>query len=172
MVEYTNKKQFIEAIETSADQYIKEFDSIYEADKDVRMEEEERTPYENLAYQLGWMGLIQEWERLELAGRVPEMPAPGIKWNKLGELHKMFYSSYSSCSMQELKRLFTERVKDLCIWLEAFDDEALFRPGGRKWSQSTNSNWPVWKWVHINTVAPFKTFRSKIRKWKRLRSAR
>lgn len=36
------------------------------------------------------------------------------------------------------------------------------------WAASTPSNWPVWKWVHINTVAPFKSFRSKIRKWKRL----
>lgn len=24
------------------------------------------------------------------------------------------------------------------------------------------------KWIHINSVAPFKTFRSKIRKWKKL----
>ncbi|KWZ73162.1 hypothetical protein HMPREF3198_01521 [Winkia neuii] len=30
------------------------------------------------------------------------------------------------------------------------------------------SAWPVWKWVHINTVAPFTTFRTKIRKWKKL----
>ncbi|MGO3317954.1 MAG: ClbS/DfsB family four-helix bundle protein, partial [Leuconostoc carnosum] len=26
---------------------------------------------------------------------------------------------------------------------------------------------PVWKWVHINSVAPFGTFRTKIRKWKK-----
>lgn len=33
------------------------------------------------------------------------------------------------------------------------------------------TNWPIWKWVHINTVAPFKTFRRKICKWKKLRAA-
>ncbi|MCB6437728.1 ClbS/DfsB family four-helix bundle protein, partial [Erysipelatoclostridium ramosum] len=26
----------------------------------------------------------------------------------------------------------------------------------------------VYKWIHINTVAPFTNFRGKIRKWKRL----
>ncbi|MER2002308.1 MAG: ClbS/DfsB family four-helix bundle protein, partial [Carnobacterium inhibens] len=24
-----------------------------------------------------------------------------------------------------------------------------------------------WKWIHINTVAPFTNFRTKIRKWKK-----
>ncbi|MCW1063376.1 ClbS/DfsB family four-helix bundle protein, partial [Streptococcus anginosus] len=44
----------------------------------------------------------------------------------------------------------------------------LFEPGQRAWASSTPSAWPVWKWVHINTVAPFTTFRTKIRKWKKL----
>ena len=28
--------------------------------------------------------------------------------------------------------------------------------------------WEVYKFIHINTVAPFGTFRTKIRKWKRV----
>ncbi|HFN5447097.1 TPA: ClbS/DfsB family four-helix bundle protein, partial [Enterococcus faecium] len=28
--------------------------------------------------------------------------------------------------------------------------------------------WEVYKFIHVNTVAPFGTFRTKIRKWKRL----
>nr|WP_283777497.1 ClbS/DfsB family four-helix bundle protein [Paenibacillus sp. J2TS4] len=39
----------------------------------------------------------------------------------------------------------------------------------KKWAASTPANWSIWKWIHINTVAPFKTFRTKIRKWKRIR---
>ncbi|MDU5101023.1 MAG: ClbS/DfsB family four-helix bundle protein, partial [Clostridium butyricum] len=27
------------------------------------------------------------------------------------------------------------------------------------------------KWIHINTVAPFKSFRTKIRKWKKIQQA-
>ncbi|QOS69635.1 ClbS/DfsB family four-helix bundle protein [Eggerthella guodeyinii] len=30
----------------------------------------------------------------------------------------------------------------------------------------------MWKWVHTNTVAPYKSFRSKIRTWKRARASR
>jgi len=67
--------------------------------------------------------------------------------------------------------LISEIKKTADIFIKEFDDEELFKPGGRKWAASTTSNWPVWKWVHINTVAPFKSFRSKIRKWKKLRTA-
>lgn len=45
----------------------------------------------------------------------------------------------------------------LAEWVDGFSDDELFEPGGRKW-------------VHTNTVAPFKSFLSKIRKWKKLRS--
>lgn len=171
MIEYADKQQLIDAIKRSASLYIKEFDDIEESDKDWRMEERERTPYENLAYQLGWMSLIQQWEKEEQKGNTPEMPAPGIKWNKLGTLHQRFYAEYRSHSIQEMKVLFSKKVAEVCVWLDSFEDSALFQPGGRKWAQSASSNWPVWKWVHTNTVAPFTTFRSKIRKWKRLNSA-
>lgn len=171
MIEYADKQQLIEAIKNSAALYIREFDDIGDADKDVRLEAGERTPYENLAYQLGWMSLIQQWEKEEQEGNTPEIPASGVKWNKLGPLHQQFYSTYRSCSIQEAKKLFSKKVEELCSWLDAFEEMQLFQPGGRKWAQSTSSNWPVWKWIHINTVAPFKTFRSKIRKWKRLKSA-
>ncbi|QSH96111.1 ClbS/DfsB family four-helix bundle protein [Treponema phagedenis] len=30
------------------------------------------------------------------------------------------------------------------------------------------SVWEVYKFIHVNTVAPFGTFRTKIRKWKKL----
>lgn len=37
----------------------------------------------------------------------------------------------------------------------------------RNWS-SNKAQWPIWKWIHINSVAPFKNFRTKIRRWKKL----
>lgn len=51
---------------------------------------------------------------------------------------------------------------------DGLTESELFESGQRAWASSTPSAWPVWKWVHINTVAPFTTFRTKIRKWKKL----
>jgi len=91
---YLNKEELIAGIQKFSEVYIAEFEEILDSDKNIRLDGTERTPYENLVYQLGWMKLIQTWEAEEQAGRTPEMPAPGIKWNKLGELHQRFYKEY------------------------------------------------------------------------------
>ena len=46
---------------------------------------------------------------------------------------------------------------DACI--ESLTEAELFQTGQRQW--------PVYKWIHINTVAPFTNFRMQIRRWKR-----
>lgn len=171
MKEYASKAALIEEIKKTAGKFIAEYDDISEEDKDLRLETGERTPYENLAYQLGWMSLIQTWEAEEAAGNPVELPAPGIKWNQMGPLHDRFYAAYEGQSLTELSATFRREADALCAWIGTLSDEMLFQPGGRKWAQSTPANWPVWKWVHINTVAPFQSFRTKVRRWKKLRAS-
>ena len=40
----------------------------------------------------------------------------------------------------------------------------------RKWADDATKTavCEVYKFIHVNTVAPFKTFRNKIRKWKKI----
>lgn len=170
MQEYTSKEALVEEIKTTAAKFIGEFDNIADKDSDLRLDGVDRTPREMIAYQLGWMGLIRGWDSDELAGKEVITPAPGYKWNQMGEIYEGFYATYNEQSLSELKQMYKEAVATLLVWLQDFSDDELFQSGGRKWAQSTPSNWPIWKWIHINTVAPFKTFRSKIRKWKKLRA--
>lgn len=171
MNEYTSKKNLTDEIKKTADAFIMEFDDVQEADKDLRLDDVDRTPQEIIAYQLGWMDLIRSWDRDELAGYEVTTPAPGLKWNQLGALYQSFYEKYSSYSLEQLRSMFITAVDEFMLWVQSFSDEQVFQPGGRKWAASTAANWPIWKWVHINTVAPFKSFRSKIRKWKKVRGA-
>lgn len=170
MQEYTSKEALVAEIEKTAAQFIGEFDDVADEDSDLRLEGVDRTPREMIAYQLGWMSLIRGWDSDELAGKEVITPAPGYKWNQMGAIYEGFYSTYRTQSLSELKQLYQEAVSSLLDWLMAFSADELFQSGGRKWAQSTASNWPIWKWVHINTAAPFKTFRGKIRKWKKLRA--
>ena len=171
MREYRDKKALIDEIEVAADLFIQEFEDVEEADKDVHHEGVDRTPQEIIAYQLGWMELIRGWDRDESKGKEVVTPAPGYKWNQMSALYQSFYDKYKDKSLEQLRRLFVKAVASLVEWLGGYSDDELFKSGGRKWAASTSSNWPIWKWVHINTVAPFKSFRAKIRKWKKLRSA-
>ena len=172
MQSYSDKKTLINEINKTAGLFIKEFEDIDETCKNIRYNEVDRTPQEIIAYQLGWMDLIRGWDKCELEGKEVVTPAPGYKWNQMGELYQGFYEKYQNESLLQLVEMFQSSVSSLIEWLDDFNDNELFEPGGRKWAASTPSNWPVWKWVHINTVAPFKSFRSKIRKWKKIHSSK
>lgn len=121
-----------------------------------------------IAYQLGWLHLIMKWEADEREGKNVITPTPEHKWNHLNALYHSFYTEFASYSLDELRGLFEKEVGVMLAWINTFSEQELFQQDARKWASSTPSRWPVWKWIHINTVAPFKSFRSKIRKWKRL----
>ena len=136
MKEYTSKAELTSAIKASYKKYIDEFENISEDLKDKRFEEVDRTPAENLAYQVGWTTLLLKWEKDEKAGLEVHTPSENFKWNNLDEM----------------------------------SEDELFKPRQRKWADNSTKTaiWEVCKFIHINTVAPFGTFRTKIRKWKKL----
>lgn len=60
MREYTSKKELKEEIEKKYEKYDAEFETISESQKDEKVETVDRTPSENLSYQLGWVNLLLE----------------------------------------------------------------------------------------------------------------
>ena len=73
---YENKDELKNEINKSFAKYISEFDIIPESLKDKRVEEVDRTPAENLAYQVGWTTLVLKWESDER--RLLRMISSGI----------------------------------------------------------------------------------------------
>ncbi|WP_165006160.1 MULTISPECIES: ClbS/DfsB family four-helix bundle protein [unclassified Enterococcus] len=166
MKEYKHKEELIEAIKNSYQKYITEFSDIPEEDKDLRSEETEKTPSEHLSYQLGWINQLLAWERDEKNGIKVQTPAKGYKWNNLGGLYQHFYETYGTNSLKQQKQLLDRAVNELCHWVETLSEVELFEPEQREWA-TTKAKWPLYKWIHINSVAPFTNFRPKIRKWKK-----
>lgn len=166
MQEYDSKEALIAAVQKTYLLFDREFDDVSEQKINMRIKEVEKTPHEMIAYQLGWLHLIMGWEKDELAGKKVVTPSSDYKWNQLGALYQHFYDEYSGYSLKELRTLFKGSVGKWCNWINQLSDEDLFIPNARKWTV-TNANWPMWKWLHINSVAPFKSFRTKIRKWKK-----
>ena len=170
MQRYKSKEDLILEIRKTGNLFIKEFKEINDEDKDILVEDVDRTPCQIIAYQLGWMNLILKWDKDELSGKEVITPSKDYKWNKLGGLYDSFYKEYDSYSLRELEDKFNEVLDNFLYWLNTFSNEEIFNQHIRKWASSTPSSWPIYKWVHINTVAPFKSFRTKVRKWKKIRS--
>ena len=85
---YENKDELKKEINKSFAKYILEFNDIPESLKDKRFDEVDRTPAENLAYQVGWTTLVLKWEADERKGLHVKTPSDDFKWNQLGELYQ------------------------------------------------------------------------------------
>lgn len=167
---YSDKNELKEEVLKSYKKYIAEFNDIPEKLKDLRIDEVDRTPAENLAYQVGWTTLILKWESDEQSGLEVKTPTETFKWNQLGELYQHFTETYVSLTIKELTAQLNDNVDAIGNMIDSMSDEVLFKPHMRNWADSATKNavWEVYKFIHINTVAPFGTFRTKIRKWKKV----
>ena len=167
---YENKDELKNEINKSFAKYISEFDIIPESLKDKKVEEVDRTPAENLAYQVGWTTLVLKWESDERNGLHVKTPSDDFKWNQLGELYQWFTDTYGYLSLQELKDMLKENINSIYEMIDSLSDEELFEPHMRKWADEATKTavWEVYKFIHINMIAPFGTFRTKIRKWKKI----
>ncbi|MBM9831927.1 ClbS/DfsB family four-helix bundle protein [Enterococcus faecalis] len=163
---YESKEALIEAIQIASQKYLAEFAEIPETLKDHRIETVAKTPSENLAYQLGWLNLLLSWEEQEQRGLTVQTPAEGYKWNQLGTLYQSFYQTYGQMSLENQLIALQDILEKLLHWIDSLSEDELFLPQQRAWA-TTKAQWPLWKWIHINSVAPFTSFRTQIRKWKK-----
>lgn len=170
MKTYSSKGELKEEIQKAYDKYISEFDNIPEDLKNYRCEEVDRTPDENLAYQVGWTTLLLKWEHDEKSGLRVKTPSEQFKWNQLGELYQHFNEQYAKLSLHELLKILDENINAIYEMIDSMTEEELFAPHQRQWAYDATKSavWEVYKFIHINTVAHFGTFRTKIRKWKKL----
>ena len=117
-----------------------------------------------------WTTLVIKWESDERKGIPVKTPSDNFKWNQLGELYQWFTDTYAQLSLQELKDRLNENINSIYAMIDSLSDEELFKPHMRKWADEATKTavWEVYKFIHVNTVAPFGTFRTKIRKWKKI----
>lgn len=87
LAKYQNRQELILEISNRAKLFIEEFNDINEKDKDRLIDGVDRTPAQMIAYQLGWMNLILDWEKQEQQGHVVITPTTDSKWNNLGGLY-------------------------------------------------------------------------------------
>lgn len=167
MIECKTKRELIAEIKKRATLLIEEFEDLHENAKDKKVKNVVRTPAQMLAFQLGWMNLLLSWEEQEQNHIVVVTPTPEYSWHQLGLLYKKFYQDYQDYTLEELINAFNETVNKVVNLVNAYTEEELFKPNMRQWATTTSADWPVAKWIHHNTIASFRSFRARIRRWKK-----
>ena len=120
---YKDKKELKSEINKSFEKYISEFDIIPEALKDKRVDEVDRTPAENLAYQVGWTTLVLKWEEDERNGLQVKTPSDEFRWNRLGELYQWFTDTYACLSLAELKEKLQDNINSIYAMIDSLSEK-------------------------------------------------
>ncbi len=162
---YNDKEELKDEIYKSFEKYISEFDNIPESLKDKRIIEVDRTPAENLAYQVGWTTLVLKWqvgwttlvlkwEDDEKHGIEVKTPSDMFKWNQLGDLYQWFTDTYSHLSLAELKDRLKENITSIHTMIDSMSEEELFQPHMRKWADDATKTavWEVYKFIHVQNI--------------------
>lgn len=167
MQTYSDQSELVAKINLAYSKFINEFNDIPENKRTLLLVPVDKTPSQMLSYQLGWLTLLLSWEEQESAGKSAVTPTPDFKWNNLGGLYRQFYTEFGNQSLASQRDKLDQLVQQTCSWILTLSIDELFGSHQREWANN-QAQWPLWKWIHINTVAPFTNFRPKIRKWKKL----
>lgn len=119
-----------------------------------------------VAYQIGWGKCLIRWYEAGIKGEQPEMPGNGfLKWDYVA-IAKHFYQRYNyDASSQQLK-IFQEVVSQILqIAQKEQQTGNLDQEGIWPWcTLPSGKNWPLSKWIQVNTVSPYKRAIRLIRK--------
>ena len=119
-----------------------------------------------IAYLIGWGELLITWYENGVAGKAQVLPGEGFDtWDYIG-LAKHFYQKYSHKNPQEQEKHFFAVVSRIT---EIVDHEYttgnLTKLEVWPWCRlSSGKQWPLEKWVRVNSVAPYKRASMQLRK--------
>jgi hypothetical protein len=119
-----------------------------------------------IAYQIGWGSLLIGWYEAGIKGKTPEIPGEGFKKWDYVSLAQHFYSKYNYDGTDKQLHKFHIIVERILAITEKEDETGnLNKIGIWPWcTLASGKQWPLSKWIRINTVAPYKRAASLIRK--------
>lgn len=162
MIRYSNKLELIKEIECKFNLYIDEFLDIKEKDSNLSVEGIDKTPKENILYQIGWFNLILSLKDSKRADYIEN-------WNDISSFYKRFSKKYENFSLKEDIDLLNSTYEEFFDFVSSLSEEELFNKNIFN-KTHCNPKWSICNWIYITSVSPLKNFRAQIRKWKRVKN--
>lgn len=121
---------------------------------------------ERIAYQIGWGQLLLYWYNTGIQGKNPEMPGDGFtKWN-YKDIAEYFYKKYLYDQGPEQEKRFQAIISEvLAIVEKEYQTGNLDECGVWPWcTLPSGKDWPLSKWVRVNTISPWKATSTLLKK--------
>ena len=111
-----------------------------------------------LAYQIGWTTLVIQWYENGIAHQTFSMPGEGFATWDYTNIALHFYKKYENYSYNDLIKTFSILVTAIISIVEKeYVSGNLDAIGVWSWcTLQSGKQWPLSKWIQVNTVAPYK----------------
>ncbi len=119
-----------------------------------------------IAYNIGWGSLLIGWYKAGLQSKMPQMPGEGFTTWDYSAIAHHFYAKYAHSTLPQLLELFHDLVMEIVAIAEVEHEKGNLDALG-VWSWCTlksGKQWPLSKWIRVNTVAPYKRSAGLVRK--------
>lgn len=124
-----------------------------------------KTIHDLIAYQIGWGTLLLSWYQAGLKKKKIQMPGAGFSvWDYNG-LAEHFYKEYAGQLDAQLKQFHTIVTAIIAVTEKEYLTRNLSKHGIWDWcTLKSGKQWPLEKWIQVNTVAPYKRARIEVKK--------
>jgi hypothetical protein len=113
-----------------------------------------------LSYLIGWGQLVLKWHYQKSNQITTHFPEEGYQWNMLGQLAQKFYQDFENDNYTVLQEKLAATTQEIIDLIETKSNEELY---GTPWYDK----WTLGRMIQLNTAAPFKNAKDRIRKWKK-----
>jgi hypothetical protein len=132
---YASKRQLLEDIEREHGALVRLLESIpAPRHREVGVWGDGWTIKDLVAHLHEWHLLFLSWYREGLAGGTPALPAPGYKWNQLGELNQAIWRKYCRAARARVLGDFEQSYAEVVALAESLPSSALLSSGRFAWT--------------------------------------
>lgn len=118
-----------------------------------------------IAYQIGWGKCLISWYKAGIKNQMPQMPGDGFTTWDYTAIARHFYAKYGYDHYHKQEEVFHEVVKEI-IGIVEKEQDRLNKTGIWPWcTLASGKEWPLGKWIKINTSSPYKRAASLIKKF-------
>jgi hypothetical protein len=88
-----------------------------------------------LAHLTEWEQMVLGWYRAGLRGQMPELPAPGYKWNQTPQLNQKIYKKHRDRALEQVLREFQDSHEEILDVIHDLSNDDLFTAGKYAWTR-------------------------------------
>lgn len=88
-----------------------------------------------LAHLIAWEQMVLGWYNAGLRGEMPELPAPGFKWNETPQLNQQIYEKHRDWPLDQVMAQFRASHLEILGVIQELSNEKLFTAGHFAWTK-------------------------------------